>query len=153
MSVSFENLSGVTVHFRVKYLTFAKNTFHIMDFSFERLAVWQKSRLLVKNIYANTNGFPEREKFGLTDQLRRAAVSISSNLAEGSGRISVKEKIHFCEISYGSLMEVMCQLILSKDLGLITDATINETRPMIEDIGNMLSAYRRALFKATHYPQ
>ena len=47
----------------------------------------------------------------------------------------------------------MCQLILSKDLGLITDATINETRPMIEDIGNMLSAYRRALFKATHYPQ
>ena len=75
-----------------------------MDFSFERLAVWQKSRLLVKNIYAITNGFPEREKFGLTDQLRRAAVSISSNLAEGSGRISVKEKIHFCEISYGSLM-------------------------------------------------
>ena len=124
-----------------------------MDFSFERLTVWQKSRLLVKKIYAITNNFPDREKFGLTDQMRRAAVSISSNLAEGSGRISTKEKVHFCEISYGSLMEVMCQLILSKDLGLISDETISETRPMIEDIGNMLSAYRRALFKSIQYTQ
>ena len=113
-----------------------------MDFSFERLTVWQKSRLLVKKIYAITNNFPDR-----------AAVSISSNLAEGSGRISTKEKVHFCEISYGSLMEVMCQLILSKDLGLISDETISETRPMIEDIGNMLSAYRRALFKSIQYTQ
>jgi len=61
--------------------------------------------------------------------------------------------VHFCEISYGSLMEVMCQLILSKDLGLISDETISETRPMIEDIGNMLSAYRRALFKSIQYTQ
>lgn len=124
-----------------------------MDFSFERLAVWQKSRLLVKKIYALTNEFPEREKFGLSDQLRRAAVSIPSNLAEGSGRMSIKEKIHFCEISYGSLMEVMCQLILSKDLGIISDTSINELRPMIEDIGNMLSAYRRALLKSIQYNQ
>ncbi|MEZ3559933.1 MAG: four helix bundle protein [Duncaniella sp.] len=63
-----------------------------MDFSFERLTVWQKSLLLVKKIYAITNNFTDREKFGLTDQMRRAAVSISSNLAEGSGRISTKER-------------------------------------------------------------
>lgn len=119
-----------------------------MDFSFERLTVWQKSRTLVKEIYTITASFPDREKYAIVDQLRRAAVSIPSNLAEGSGRISPKEKIHFCEIAYGSLMEVMCQLILSKDLGLISEEGLKEIRPLIGDIGNMLGAYRRAMLKS-----
>ena len=116
-----------------------------MDFSFERLVVWQKSRALVKEIYRLSASFPHEEKFGLIDQLRRAAVSVSSNLAEGSGRMSAKEKIHFCEIAYGSLMEVMCQLLLAYDLSLLPGTELTRLRPLIEEIGRLISLYRRSL--------
>ena len=118
-----------------------------MEFSFERLAAWQKSRILVKHIYRVTSFFPASERFGLVDQLRRAAVSVSSNLAEGSGRLSVKEKIHFCEISFGSLMEVMCQLTLACDLGFISEEDLAESRQLIEELSRIISGYRRSLFK------
>lgn len=124
------------------YRTFAQKS---MGFNFERLTAWQKSRELVKAVYKATAFFPNSEKYALVDQLRRAAVSISSNLAEGSGRISTKEKIHFCEIAYGSLMEVMCQLILACDLGLLEEEYLTHLREQIDELSRLISGYRRSL--------
>jgi four helix bundle protein len=87
-----------------------------MKYAFEKLEVWQKSRVLVKEIYSVTKLYPKDEKFGLTSQLRRASVSISSNIAEGSTRLSIRDKSRFYEIAYGSLIEVLNQLIISVDL-------------------------------------
>ena len=87
-----------------------------MVFAFEKLEVWQKSRDLVKDIYKVTANYPSEERFGLTSQLRRASVSVSSNIAEGSTRWSKKDQARFYEMSFGSLMEILNQLILSTDL-------------------------------------
>lgn len=86
-------------------------------YSFERLEVWQKSGKLVEQVYHYTRQFPVEEKYGLANQLRRASVSVSSNIAEGSARWSKKDKARFHELAYGSLIEVLNQLILSNDLG------------------------------------
>ena len=116
-------------------------------FSFENLEVYGKARALVSNIYQIQNQFPKEELFGLCDQLRRAAVSITANLAEGSGRQSKKEKIHFIEISYGSLMEVFCELQTACDLGYITEAQFNKFRPQFSDIAKMLSGLRNSMIE------
>lgn len=116
-----------------------------MEFSFERLIIWQKSRELVKAVYGVVSGFPNEEKYGLSDQLRRAVVSVASNIAEGSGRFAPKEKAHFTEIAYGSLMEVICQITLAIDLGLADKAVMGQIRPIAEELGRQLSAYRRSM--------
>ena len=116
-------------------------------FSFENLDVYGKARALVTEIYQIQNLFPKEERFGLCDQLRRAAVSITANLAEGSGRQSVKEKIHFIEISYGSLMEVFCELQIASDLGYLSEVQLNDLRPQITCIAKMLSGLRNSLQK------
>ena len=116
-------------------------------FSFEGLEVYDKARSLVSEVYRIQNKFPKEERFGLGDQLRRAAVSITANLAEGSGRQSLKEKIHFIEISYGSLMEVFCELQTACDLGYIIEAQLNALRPQFIDIAKMLSGLRSSLEK------
>ena len=116
-------------------------------FSFETLEVFQKARELVAKVYRIQKTFPKEELFGLCDQLRRASVSITANLAEGSGRQSLKEKKHFIEISYGSLMEVFCELQTACDLNYITDAQLNELRPLFTDIAKMLSGLRNSLNK------
>ena len=82
-----------------------------MSYAFEKLDVWQKSRLLVKEVYKLTTHFPAEERYGLTSQLRRASVSVSSNIAEGSTRWGKWDKARFYEVAYGSLIEVMNQLI------------------------------------------
>lgn len=116
-------------------------------FSFETLDVYQKSRTLVSDVYRVQRNFPQEERYALGDQIRRAATSITANLAEGSGRQSVKEKIHFVEISYGSLMEVFCELQTAADLGYITDALLNDLRPQFTDVAKMLSGLRTSLQK------
>lgn len=88
-------------------------------FSFEKLNVWQKSRQLTVDICQLTKKFPDEEKFGLTSQMRRCATSISSNIAEGSGRHSNKDKARFTEIAYGSSLELLNQSILCNDLGFL----------------------------------
>lgn len=82
-------------------------------YAFEKLEVWQLSRLFVTSVYKLIAGFPHEEKYALCDQIRRAAVSVPSNIAEGSSRTYPKEQKHFIEIVYSSLMEVYCQLILA----------------------------------------
>lgn len=116
-----------------------------MQFGFERLFVWQKSRQLVTLIYKLIMKLPQEERFGLSDQLRRASVSIASNLAEGAGRMSIKEKIHFCEVSYGSLMEVTCQLLLAQDLGYLTEEDNQQIRPLIEEQERLIRGYHNFL--------
>lgn len=116
-----------------------------MQFGFERLFVWQKSRQLVSMIYKLIIKLPQEERFGLSDQLRRASVSIASNLAEGAGRMSIKEKIHFCEVSYGSLMEVTCQLLLAQDLGYLTEEDNIQIRPLLEEQERLIRGYHNFL--------
>nr|WP_321410869.1 four helix bundle protein [uncultured Carboxylicivirga sp.] len=114
-------------------------------YSFEKLEIWQLSRELVKNIYQVTTDFPDSEKFGLTNQLRRASVSISSNIAEGNGRNSKKDKARFIEIAYSSLLEVLNQLILSNDLDFISDITLSDFRIQINELSNKLNSFHKNL--------
>ena len=97
-------------------------------YSFEKLDVWVESRKWVAWIYKITSGFPSEEKYGLTSQIRRASVSVVSNLAEGSARKSAKDQAHFYQMAYSSLIEVLNQLIISNDLKFITDEQLVEVR-------------------------
>ena len=115
-----------------------------MVFGFEKLIVWQKSKTLTVDIYTITSNFPDVEKFGLTNKLRRASVSIASNTAEGSGRFSDKEKNRFYERAYGSAIEVLNQLIISKELGFIEEHVLQEMRSSITEICKMLSGLRKS---------
>ena len=111
-------------------------------YSFENLDVWKLSRELVVDVYKIQQSFPSIEKFGLGNQLRRAVISIPSNIAEGSSRHSAKEQIHFIDISTGSLMEVYCQLLLAFDLNYITSEQMETTSVKIERIEKMLKGLR-----------
>ena len=91
------------------------------NYSFEKMAVWQMSRIFAKKLYQVTRQFPKEELFGLTSQIRRATISVSCNLAEGSARMSVKEQQRFYEIAFSSAVEVVNLLILSNDFGYLSD--------------------------------
>jgi len=114
------------------------------QFAFEKLQVWNESRNLTKSLYLKTKAFPEYEKFGLSSQIRRAAISVCSNIAEGSSRCSSKEQKNFYQIAYSSLMEVMNQAIISSDLNYIDDNFLNDTRQRILLISRMLNALRNS---------
>jgi four helix bundle protein len=87
------------------------------SYSFEKLEVWIEAKEFAKQIYTLTSTFPASEKYGLTFQLRRAAISVCSNLAEGSARQSYKDKAHFTTMAFGSALEILNQLIISMELG------------------------------------
>ena len=99
-------------------------------YSFEKLNVWHLSRTLVKEIYSSTKSFPKDKLFGLTSQIKRAVVSVSSNITEGTARISKKEKARFSEMAFGSLMEVLSQLLVAQDLGYLSESEIKRIRPL-----------------------
>ena len=116
-------------------------------YSFEKLEVWNDARNLVKMIYLQTDNFPEKERFGLSSQMQRAVVSIVSNIAEGVSRNSVKEKIRFVELAYGSLMELYCQLYVSVDLDYLTPSTFTLIKAEIDKIANKANALKRNFIK------
>ena len=118
-----------------------------MLYSFEKLMAWQESRSLVKSIYVLLNKYPKYEQFALCDQIRRASISVPSNIAEGNTKNSSKERIHFIEIAYGSLMEVYCQLILSKDLDYINDDDLKLIKVQVDKVGKFLSGLKMSLEK------
>ena len=122
-----------------------------MDFvySFEKLDVWQEARLLVKEIYLLTESFPNSEKYGLSNQIQRASVSVVSNIAEGYSRFSPKEQIRFIEVAYGSLTEVYCQLIIAMDLNYINKDKLEKLKPSILKISNQLNALKKSILKRT----
>lgn len=115
----------------------------MLHYAFENLDVWKVSRKLVTSVYRLLQSFPSMEKYGLADQLRRAVISVPSNIAEGSGRFGAKEKLHFIEYSYGSLMEVYCQLILACDLKYIDEENLTDIKNLIDSISLMLNGMRK----------
>lgn len=110
--------------------------------SFRNLEAYKESKGLVKEVYRLLKNFPKEEQYALCDQLRRAAVSITSNIAEGSGRSSAKEKVHFLEISYASLMEVLSQMDIALDLGYITEEEFSDFEIMCDKVASLISGLR-----------
>jgi four helix bundle protein len=108
-----------------------------MGHSYRDLIVWQKAMLFVKEVYRETQSFPRTEMYGLTSQLRRAAVSIPSNIAEGQGRSFDKEFGHFISNAMGSLMEVETQLLIAMDLGYLSAAQGERLLKMAAEIGRL----------------
>jgi len=118
-----------------------------IEYSFQKLKVWQEAKALVVAVYHLLDGFPTFEKYALCDQIRRAIVSVPSNIAEGSGRISVKEQIHFLEISYGSLMETYNQLLIAIDLNYISEDSVEAIKPNIDNVAKMINGLRSSYSK------
>ena len=117
------------------------------EFSFERLQVWQRSRTLYQFIFEISKKFPLDERFGATQQIRRAALSITCNLAEGSSRHKSADKARFTEIAYGSLMETLNILVVSVDIGFIQGQVLEDIRPLIQEIANKLNKLRESQLK------
>lgn len=111
-------------------------------YSFEKLEVWVEAKEFAKAIYQITSNFPDAERFGLTSQLRRAAVSIASNIAEGSARNSFKDKAHFSTVAFGSAVEVLNQLIIAHEIGFLPQIDYLQSRTLVESITNKLNALR-----------
>ncbi len=113
--------------------------------NFEKLLFWQKSMVLAKDLYLLTLEINKDEKFGLISQLKRAAVSIPSNIAEGSARKSNKEFGHFLDISLGSAFELQTQLILTKELGLVNDEKVSAILVNLSEIQKMIFTFKNNL--------
>lgn len=113
--------------------------------SYQDLDVWKKSRSFVKAVYIATEDFPQREVYGLTNQLRRAAVSIPSNIAEGRCRSSRKEFVYHLRIATGSVAEVETQIMIANDLGFLDDAACKALLGGAAEIGRMLHGLLRSL--------
>lgn len=118
-------------------------------FGFERLEVWEKALNFADMVYSVTREFPSDERFGLTNQMRRAAVSISSNIAEGSSRNSRKDFARFIEIATGSFFEVVSQSYISRNQGLRTPEEFAIRYLAVVEQGRMLSGLRRSMVGET----
>lgn len=113
-------------------------------FAFENLEAYKVARVLVRDIYRLQNKFPKEEKYALGDQIRRSSTSITSNIAEGTGRNSVKEKIHFIEIAFGSMTESFSQLQNAQDLEYITEEEVETLRPQFNHVAALLSLLKKS---------
>ncbi len=113
-------------------------------YAFEKLDAWKESRSLAKEIYKITLSFPDEEKFGIVSQMRRSVISVCSNLAEGSSRISLKDQAHFYQLAYSSLMELLNQLIIAGDLNYISEELVSTTRSKIELITKLIASLRKS---------
>jgi len=116
-------------------------------FPHEKLEVWQFAKVLAKRVYELTSGYPNEEKFGLVDQMRRAGVSAMSNLAEGCGRTSARDQAHFSQMAFGSLLGLDAQCQLSLDLGFIQEVDYQVMRPSIMELVKKISALRASQLK------
>ena len=110
---------------------------------YTELDVWKQARALASVIYEITSNYPKAEQFGIISQMRRCAVSVPSNIAEGCGRQHTKETIQFLNIARGSLYELETQLYISKDLTFISDEQLNILLIQIENIGKLLNGFIR----------
>ena len=117
---------------------------NMIAFSFEKLDAYVYARELVKGIYELQKKFPKEELFALGSQVRRAAASITANIAEGCGRNSIKEKAHFVEIAFGSLTESYSELQIAQDMGYITEEELNNLKPQFIQVAKILSGLRKA---------
>ena len=117
----------------------------MQDFYYRKLLVYQHAMMLLEDVYHLTKKFPSSELYGLTNQIQRAAVSIPSNIAEGMGRFSIKDRIRFIDISNGSVMEVMCQLEIAHKLGYISDEELQTQDTKIATLAKMILGLRKNL--------
>ncbi len=120
---------------------------NLKAYSFETLVVFKEARILTNKIYTISNKFPTEEKYGITNQMRRAAISIISNIAEGSSRTSYKDKARFSEISFGSLMELLSQSLICLDLKYNTNTELHEIRIMMDSLGYKLNKLKESQLK------
>ena len=116
--------------------------------NFKQLTAWQKSKELVLEIYKVSKLLPEDEKFGLSSQIRRAAVSISSNIAEGSSRKSDKDYVRFLEMALGSSFELETQLLIIKELELEIESKLSTCSSLLEEVQKMLHAFISSIEKS-----
>ena len=114
---------------------------------YRRLQVYEKATALVVHVYALLKKFPREEQYALCDQLRRAVVSIPSNIAEGVGRISNKDRAHFLEIAYGSLLEVNCQMDVATRLNYISNEELTKIDQECVELARMLSGLRASVLQ------
>ena len=115
------------------------------DFFYKKVDAYHIAKEYVIFVYSLLRKFPQYETYALCDQIRRAAVSIPSNIAEGLGRVSVKERIHFMEIAFGSLAEVSCQLDISESLGYISAKELQEAEERAERLSKVMSGLKNYL--------
>ncbi|TWT93670.1 four helix bundle protein [Neorhodopirellula pilleata] len=113
--------------------------------NFRELRVWEKSHEFVLALYSCTRQFPSEERYGLTSQIRRAAVSVPSNIAEGCGRSGDNELARFCDIAMGSASETEYQLLLAKDLGYLDHQTYQTLESQLISVRRMLNSFIRTL--------
>ena len=111
---------------------------------FEKLDVWIISKDLVKEVYNITNSYPKNENFGLKSQIRRSAISVPTNLAEGSSRKTRKDQVHFTNISFSSLMELLNLFIISFELNYIDEVKYHSIRNKINEIARKLNGLKKA---------
>ena len=117
------------------------------QFSFEKLEVWQMARKLACDVYKKTQTFPTEEKYSLISQIRRAAVSVSANIAEGTTRQTAKDQAHFTTIAFSSLMELFNHLIIASDLGYMKEDELVEYRKTIQPLSVKLSNLKASQVK------
>ena len=115
------------------------------DFFYKRLDAYNYAKEFTKYIYSLLKKFPAYEQYALCDQIRRSAVSVPSNIAEGMGRMAVKERIHFLEISYASMIEVLSQLDISESLGYITSEELANAEADGLRLARIMSGLRKSL--------
>ena len=115
--------------------------------SYQELETWQVGMKLVSEVYRVTKEFPKEELYGLTNQLRRAVVSVPSNIAEGQGRDSTKEFLHHLSIARGSLYETETQLLIAKQLEYIQQSDADSVAAVIASVGRLINALARSLQK------
>lgn len=118
-------------------------------FAFEKLRVWQEARKLTVFVYQITGGFPSEERFCLTLQVRKAALSVASNISEGSARVSKKDQAHFYQMAYSSLAEVLNQLIIATDLGFLNEVKPDESRDRIGPLSFGINKLRESALVPT----
>jgi four helix bundle protein len=116
-----------------------------MEYAFKKLRVWQKSHEMALKIYQATGKFPSEEKYGLTGQLRRAAVSVATNIVEGQARKTEREFSRFLNVAEGSLEETKYLLMLSPDLGYLDEDGYVRISALANDVGRMLSGFQKRL--------
>ena len=115
------------------------------DFFYKKVDAYHIAKEYVIFVYSLLKKFPQYENYALCDQVRRAAISIPSNIAEGLGRMAIKERIHFIEIAFGSLAEVSCQLDISESLGYISASELQEAETKAEHLSKVMSGLKNYL--------
>lgn len=113
--------------------------------NYKDLVAWRKAMLLATDVYRTTSGFPREERFALTDQVRRAAVSVASNIAEGAGRSSRREFRHFLSIARGSLLEIETQLLIARELKYVAGSDIEHLLNNVTEVLRIVSGLRASM--------